>query len=44
MKKNHMILGVVPGNNFDNNPNTWRKQSIDPSHLFCLLFVHCLKI
>lgn len=30
MKNKHMILGVVLGNNFGNNPNTWRKSHIDP--------------
>lgn len=30
MKKKHMILGVVLGNNFGNNPNTWRKPNVDP--------------
>ncbi|MFL9830627.1 LLM class flavin-dependent oxidoreductase [Flavobacterium sp. ST-87] len=31
MNKKKMILGVVLGNNFGNNPATWRKSHIDPS-------------
>jgi alkanesulfonate monooxygenase SsuD/methylene tetrahydromethanopterin reductase-like flavin-dependent oxidoreductase (luciferase family) len=30
MKSKHMILGVVLGNNFGNNPATWRKPHVDP--------------
>jgi alkanesulfonate monooxygenase SsuD/methylene tetrahydromethanopterin reductase-like flavin-dependent oxidoreductase (luciferase family) len=31
MKNKHMILGVVLGNNFGNNPATWRKPHVDPN-------------
>ncbi len=30
MKNKHMILGVVLGNNFGNNPATWRMPHVDP--------------
>ena len=30
MKNKHMILGVVLGNNFGNNPTTWRMPHVDP--------------
>ena len=31
MKNKHLILGVVLGNNFGNDPATWRKPHVDPN-------------